>query len=39
MRRTIETAQLSLSWLINKGVRLEADARWQGAFIRDPAPG
>lgn len=29
MRRTIETAQLSLSWLINKGVKLEADARWQ----------
>ncbi|TQN67163.1 Phosphatase [Colletotrichum shisoi] len=29
MRRTIQTALLSLDWLIEKGVRIQADARWQ----------
>ncbi|GKT60822.1 phosphoglycerate mutase [Colletotrichum tofieldiae] len=29
MRRTIQTALLSLDWLIKKGVRIQADARWQ----------
>ncbi|GKT50880.1 putative phosphatidate cytidylyltransferase [Colletotrichum spaethianum] len=29
MRRTIQTALLSLDWLIKKGVRIRADARWQ----------
>ncbi len=33
MRRTIETAQISLKWLIDKGVQLEADARWQGMTL------
>ncbi|KAK1717162.1 histidine phosphatase superfamily [Colletotrichum lupini] len=30
MRRTIQTALLSLDWLIKKGVPIQADARWQG---------
>ncbi|KDN63913.1 putative phosphoglycerate mutase, partial [Colletotrichum sublineola] len=29
MRRTIQTALLSLDWLIKKGVHIQADARWQ----------
>ncbi|KAK7435436.1 phosphoglycerate mutase [Colletotrichum acutatum] len=29
MRRTIQTALLSLDWLIKKGVSIQADARWQ----------
>ncbi|KAF9882439.1 phosphoglycerate mutase [Colletotrichum karsti] len=29
MRRTIQTALRSLDWLIAKGVRIQADARWQ----------
>nr|XP_036584908.1 phosphoglycerate mutase [Colletotrichum truncatum]KAF6794676.1 phosphoglycerate mutase [Colletotrichum truncatum] len=29
MRRTIQTALLSLDWLIEKGVPIQADARWQ----------
>ncbi|OLN81146.1 putative phosphatase SPAC5H10.03-like protein 2, partial [Colletotrichum chlorophyti] len=29
MRRTIQTALFSLDWLIKKGVRIQADARWQ----------
>ncbi|KXH59433.1 phosphoglycerate mutase [Colletotrichum salicis] len=29
MRRTIQTALLSLDWLIKKGVPIQADARWQ----------
>ncbi|OHW99404.1 phosphoglycerate mutase [Colletotrichum incanum] len=37
MRRTIQTALLSLDWLIKKGVRIQADARWQG--IIDQAEG
>ncbi|KAJ3944756.1 uncharacterized protein N0V96_004770 [Colletotrichum fioriniae] len=42
MRRTIQTALLSLDWLIKKGVPIQADARWQGnkpynpPAIRDP---
>lgn len=30
MRRTLQTAQLALPWLIKKGVKVEADANWQG---------
>ncbi|EFQ28423.1 phosphoglycerate mutase [Colletotrichum graminicola M1.001] len=33
MRRTIQTALLSLDWLIKKGVHIQADARWQGSSI------
>ncbi|OHE94229.1 phosphoglycerate mutase [Colletotrichum orchidophilum] len=29
MRRTIQTALLSLDWLIKKGMPIQADARWQ----------
>ncbi|KAK2043204.1 phosphoglycerate mutase [Colletotrichum somersetense] len=29
MRRTIQTALLSLDWLIKRGVHIQADARWQ----------
>ncbi|KAJ0295437.1 hypothetical protein COL516b_012589 [Colletotrichum fioriniae] len=35
MRRTIQTALLSLDWLIKKGVPIQADARWQGSTIAD----
>ncbi|KAK9791724.1 putative Histidine phosphatase superfamily [Seiridium cardinale] len=31
MRRTIQTALGSVDWLISKGIKLEADADWQGA--------
>jgi len=30
MRRTIQTALASVDWLIKKGVKIEADADWQG---------
>jgi broad specificity phosphatase PhoE len=30
MRRTLQTTQLGLDWLIDKGVKVEADASWQG---------
>ena len=30
MRRTIQTALGCLDWLIDKGVKIEADADWQG---------
>lgn len=30
MRRTIQTALRSVDWLLDKGVKLEADADWQG---------
>lgn len=30
MRRTIQTALDSLDWLIEKGVKIQADADWQG---------
>ena len=35
MRRTIQTALGCLDWLIDKGVKIEADADWQGnkAFL------
>lgn len=32
MRRTVQTALRSLDWLIEKGVKIEADASWQGKF-------
>lgn len=30
LRRTIQTALRSVDWLIEKGVKIEADAAWQG---------
>lgn len=30
MRRTMQTAMLSLDWLIDRGVKVEASADWQG---------
>lgn len=30
MRRTLQTAQLALPWLLERGVRIQADADWQG---------
>lgn len=30
MRRTIQTALGSVDWLLAKGIRLQADADWQG---------
>lgn len=30
MVRTVQTAMGSLDWLIEKGVKIEADAGWQG---------
>jgi hypothetical protein len=30
MRRTMQTAMLSLDWLIERGVKFDADADWQG---------
>jgi hypothetical protein len=32
MRRTIQTAFGALDWLIDKGIKIEADARWQGMW-------
>jgi broad specificity phosphatase PhoE len=34
MRRTIQTALLSLDWLIAKGVAVEVDADWQGRYCK-----
>lgn len=30
MRRTLQTAQLGLGWLMERGVKVEVDAGWQG---------
>ncbi|KAF5026379.1 hypothetical protein F66182_1507 [Fusarium sp. NRRL 66182] len=30
MRRTLQTAMLSLGWLIDRGVKIESNADWQG---------
>lgn len=30
MRRTLQTAMLSLDWLVDRGVKVEGDADWQG---------
>ena len=30
MRRTIQTALGSVDWLVDKGLKLEVDADWQG---------
>jgi hypothetical protein len=36
MRRTIQTALGSLDWLVDKGIKIEADAGWQGThFMAD----
>jgi hypothetical protein len=32
MRRAIQTCLISLDWLIDSGVPILPDARWQGAF-------
>jgi hypothetical protein len=32
MRRTIQTTLGSVDWLVAKGVKVEADADWQGKF-------
>ena len=36
MRRTLQTTQESLGWVIGKGIRVEADARWQGELWKFP---
>lgn len=33
MRRTIQTTLGSLDWLIEKGIKVEADASWQGTLF------
>ena len=33
MVRTLQTAMGSLDWLVDKGVKMEADADWQGGFL------
>ncbi|MCW5954876.1 MAG: histidine phosphatase family protein [Propionibacteriaceae bacterium] len=32
MRRTLQTAMLGLGWLIERGVKAEANADWQGIY-------
>ncbi len=34
MRRTIQTALGTVDWLIGKGVKIQADAHWQGMAVR-----
>lgn len=36
MRRTIQTALDTIDWLIEKGVKIQADALWQGTIIARP---
>lgn len=36
MRRTIETALLSLGWLAERGIPIQADALWQGMHFDCP---
>ena len=31
MRRTLQTAELALDWVLERGVKIQADANWQGA--------
>lgn len=40
MRRTLQTADLALDWLRERGVRFEASADWQGMYgwLRPPPP-
>jgi hypothetical protein len=38
MRRTIQTALIALDWLIDDGVPVEPDARWQGAYLHTYPP-
>jgi len=33
MKRTLQTALIALDWLIDKGVRIHANADWQGRPI------
>ena len=35
MRRTLQTMQESLDWLIKRGVKLELDALWQGKLYQN----
>jgi hypothetical protein len=35
MRRTLQTAMLSLDWLVDRGVKIEGNADWQG---KPPSP-
>jgi hypothetical protein len=30
MRRTLQTAMLSMDWLVERGVKIEGNADWQG---------
>jgi phosphohistidine phosphatase SixA len=34
MVRTLQTAEIGLGWLLEKGVGVGCDARWQGESIR-----
>ena len=33
MKRTLQTAQLALGWLIDRGVPMEVRAEWQGEHL------
>lgn len=33
MRRTIQTALATVGWLVEKGVKIQADAHWQGTTL------
>jgi hypothetical protein len=33
MRRTLQTAMLSMDWLVERGVKIEGNADWQGIFL------
>lgn len=33
MRRALQTALVALDWLVNSGVPVVPDARWQGVFL------
>jgi hypothetical protein len=30
MTRTLQTASLAADWLVERGIKIEADADWQG---------
>lgn len=36
MRRTLQTAMLSLDWLVDRGVKIEGSADWQGESLSAP---
>lgn len=33
MRRTLQTAMLSMDWLVERGVKIEGNADWQGILL------